>query len=365
MIVQETAHNIIQKTVDYVLKYGTSRKVWGGTVPNEIGNDKSPNDFDREMIECEPITIKMTNPLARWCDLSDQWVGITLREFEDHMQGYNPGHVIKYSKLYPHWLKNGFFNYTYGERLFHYPYNLKEVSGMFKKVGFEYNQFFKVIELLKENPTTRKACISTWYPPADLGNNYCPCNALFQLRVVDGKLDWITTVRSLDVLRGFTENIFFFTAYQELAAMLVGVPIGNYYTVALNPHLYVDLIDKGYHKQKDLPDCYEYFKPSPLFESKFPYDDFRRIDYYTFVNDNPKIIEDILLDIETPWQQWKAALVCDWYRLQGDLDTARKFLKLADGVYRFSLVRRLAKKDKSFLEFLDWDKQRSYLEEHL
>jgi len=282
MIKGKTATEVIKKAINEVYRYGENQQVYGGTIPKDIKNPDSPNDFVREMIELEPgFTMVLTNPLANWTDYSNHWIGITLREQEDHLQHYNPGHVIKYSTLYRRWLENNYFNYTYGERLCRYPYNIKQISGRHKRHKSDFNQLQQAINLLRKNPSSRKVCISTWYPTTDLGNNYAPCNTMFQLRVLDNKLHWTTVVRSLDVLRGLSENIFMFTVWQQYVAQQLDVELGKYYTVALNAHLYADQIEAGYHEQ-NIPDCYNFYEPKHTFRSDFPAQDFKNIDNILF-----------------------------------------------------------------------------------
>jgi len=357
----KTATEVMKKSIEYVLNEGTKRKVYGGTIPKNIKDPKSPNDFDREMIEADPgMTMVLTNPLARWTDYSNQWIGITLREQEDHFQAYNPGHVIKYSKLYRRWLCKGFFNYTYGERFLTYPYNLKE-KGKDKLLydRRQFNQIEEVIRLLQEHPTTRKSCISTWYPRIDLGDPYCPCNAFMQIRIVNDKLDWITVVRSLDVLRGYSENIFMFTMWQEYIAKKLNVPLGKYTTVALNAHLYQDQIDAGYHKQK-VPDCYDFYEVKPAFTEDFPSDKFKEIDDQLF---NDKDVNLNLLPFSSFWRNWKLALIADWFRLKNRVEDSEAIASLINNEFKFSVIRRLYKKDKSVIDLLQWDKQKKFLEE--
>jgi len=359
-VIGKTSTEVMKKAIDFVINNGTERKVYGGTIPENFKDPKSPNDFDRVMIEANPgMTMVLTDPLARWTDYSNHWIGITLREQEDHFQGYNPGHVIKYSSLYKRWIKNGFFNYTYGERFEHYPWNLNQVSGKMKKVGWEYNQINKVIKMLKEHPTTRKACISTWYPVGDLGDPYVPCNAFMQIRIIDGKLDWITVVRSLDVLRGYSENLFMFTMWQEYIANKLNVPLGKYTTVALNAHLYDDQIKNGYHKQ-NVPDCYDFYEAKPAFSEEFPSEQFKTIDGHLF---NEKKVNLALLPESSFWRNWKLALIADWYRLKGQLEASKSIVTLINNEFKFSVVRRLYKKDKDSLYLLQWDKQKQFLEE--
>jgi len=364
-VIGTTATEVMKKSIEYVLEEGVERKVYGGTIPADIKDPKSPNDFDRTMIEAEPgMTMVLTNPLARWTDYSSQWVGISLREQEDHFQGWNPGHVIKYSKLYPRWLKDGYFNYTYGERFQHYPFNLQEISGRHKHIGWEFDQIERVIGMLEAHPSTRKACISTWYPTIDLGNLYVPCNCFMQLRIVDGKLDWVTVVRSLDVLRGYSENLFMFTLWQEYVAKKLKVPVGNYITVALNAHIYQEQIEAGYHKQ-NVPDCYEYYKPKEAFVEDFPAFQMDFIDRSLFAKGVKSFDSAYKLARKLPdyWRNWKLALISEWERLQGRYENAfRAYIKL-DNEFQLSVARRLVRHKPECVDVLPWGEQKKFLKE--
>jgi len=341
VIESDTATKIMKKAIDFCIKNGENKSVWGGTIPSDINDPNSPNDFKRDMVELPPgFTMVLTNPIARWTNLSDHAIFITLRETEDHLMKKNPGNIIKYSKLYSRWLNEyGFFNYTYGERLFAYPYNLDQISGQKRKIDLEFNQIERVIKLLKENPSSRKVCVSTWYPPVDLGNNYCPCNALFQFRIVDDKLDLIVTTRSLDILRGFSENIFEFTIFQEYVSNRLEVPLGKYITVALNAHLYKNMIDAGYHNET-VPDPYDTFTPKPAFETPFPSEEFKKIDSLLF----SEYYNDALVHaqkLSEYWKNWKIALITDYARLKKRFDIVEQYLPLITNEFRYPIERRL------------------------
>ena len=326
----KTAHEVVKKVIAQVMVHGDKKEVWGGTIPQKIGDPNSPTDFDRTMLEHEPMVFTLTNPLARWCDISDHWVGITLRETEDTLQGYNPGHIIKYSKLYPVWIeKDGKFNYTYGERFLNYG-------------TIPFNQFQTCIGLLRKHPTTRKACINTWAPNWDLFSNYVPCNVFFQLRIVDEKLQWTTVVRSLDVLRGLTENLFMFTIWQEYASSLLKVPVGEYITCAINPHLYMDQIEKKQHLIT-VKDCYEFYNPKPAFETPFPAKEFARIDHYVF--DKKRITDavEIVDKLPTYWKNWKLSLLAEWERINHKYTVAENLSKRVTNEFGIGIRERLKK----------------------
>ena len=347
-----TATDVVKKSIDYVLKHGKERLVWGGTIPEKLNDPNSPNDYDRLMIEMEdPIVMVLQDPLKRWCDWSDHSTFITLRETEDHLQHYNPGHITKYTPLYKQWIDDGYFNYTYGERLCKYPYNIEEQSGKAKRIGWDLNQVERVIGMLRKHPSTRKAVISTWYPPTDLGNNYCPCNCLFQIFERDGLLNWTTVIRSLDVLRGFTENLFMFTLWQEYIAHELEMDVGAYKTVALNAHLYKDMIDSGYHKQNP-PDPYNYYERQTAFETPFPSVEFRRIDDLLHRDTSGRSFEKILsmcLDLPEYWSNWKIALVGDWYRKKKHPEITKECITHISNEFAFPVTRYLNDPDAIML----------------
>jgi len=367
MIIGNTATEVVKKTIEFVLKNGTKRKIFGGTIPKNISDPKSPNDFYRGMVEMDyPITVVLTNPLKNWSDYSRQSTFISLREQEDHYQHYNPGHVIKYSKLYNRWLVDGYFNYTYGERLCAYPYNINEISGIHKGRTSDFNQIERVIKLLRKNPTSRKICISVWFPTVDLGNNYCPCNAFFQLRIIDNKLSWTTVVRSLDVLRGFTENIFMFTHWMQYIASRLGVELGSYKSSVLNAHIYKDQIDTGYHKQ-NMPDPYDYYKPQHAFDKPFPSDEMKDIDELLFKDYDGKDsrkIQFLCESLPEYWKNWKLALVADWYRQRHLIPIVMSIIPQITNEFAFPVARYTKKFNPDVIDLLPWDKQREYLKEH-
>lgn len=365
-IIGKTAHEVVTKTIKHVIKNGESRDVYGGTIPSKISDINSPNDFSRQMVECTPLTMTLTNPLARWTDISDHWTGITLRETEDSLQGWNPGLVIKYSKLYRRWLKNGYFNYTYGERFRHYVYNPAEVSGKNNGFNSPFDQFMKVVELLRHHPSTRRACISTMHPLVDIGNPYCPCNVLMQLHIIDGKLNWSTVIRSLDVLRGFTENIFMFSIWQEFASWLLGVELGTYTTVALNPHIYKDMIDSGYCNQSSLPDPYKFYKPYPANFESLQLSRLENIDKNLFSSIDPHgstLAYTLSLGLTPYWRNWKLSLISEWHRLQGNYESAFSVAKSITNEFKFSSIRRLCRNNPDWIDSLPYGKQREYLYE--
>ena len=107
------------------------------------------------------------------------------------------------------------------------------------------NQIDYVINLLKENPKTRRAAISIY--DAKEHHEYkhdTPCTYAVQFTIVGQKLNMCVTMRSNDLWYGFCNDQYCFSKLQELVAIETGLLIGNYYHFAHNLHLYNNIIEK-------------------------------------------------------------------------------------------------------------------------
>ena len=107
------------------------------------------------------------------------------------------------------------------------------------------NQIDYVINLLKENPKTRRAAISIY--DAKEHHEYkhdTPCTYAVQFTIVGQKLNMCVTMRSNDLWYGFCNDQYCFSKLQELVATETGLLIGSYYHFAHNLHLYDNIIEK-------------------------------------------------------------------------------------------------------------------------
>lgn len=135
-------------------------------------------------------------------------------------------------------------------------------SGFVKTV----DQLKFVVESLKRDINTRQALITIHDPVCDdfdENDNLkvtkdTPCCRTLQFMVVDGKLDCTLTIRSNDLIYGFSAvNVFNFTLMQEYVSMMVGVPIGKYYHFVNNLHFYSDKLELVETLSKLNPDDYK------------------------------------------------------------------------------------------------------------
>ena len=105
------------------------------------------------------------------------------------------------------------------------------------------DQIDMVVQMLKQNPDTRQACISI-YDGKEI-SDYAfdtPCTYAIQFTIVHGRLDMCVTMRSNDLWYGFCNDQYQFSKLQDLMAFRLDIETGTYYHFAHNMHLYNDKI---------------------------------------------------------------------------------------------------------------------------
>lgn len=109
---------------------------------------------------------------------------------------------------------------------------------------FGVNQIVRVVEMLRKDPTTRRAVIGMWDPEVDLEqHNDLPCNTHIYFRVVNERLNMTVCNRSNDLIWGMLgANVVHMTMLQELIASAVeSVALGRYSVFTNNLHVYRSL----------------------------------------------------------------------------------------------------------------------------
>lgn len=109
---------------------------------------------------------------------------------------------------------------------------------------FGIDQILQVVQMLKEQPHTRRAVLGMWSPAADLNEDKrdLPCNTHIYFGIQDGELNMTVCCRSNDILWGaYGANAVHFSMLQELIALGVGAQVGTYYQFSNNFHVYTDL----------------------------------------------------------------------------------------------------------------------------
>ena len=136
---------------------------------------------------------------------------------------------------------------------------------------FAFDQVKRVVDMIKENPQTRRAVISMWDPVEDLGHPHkdIPCNTTIYFRVRETLLDMTVCCRSNDAIWGaYGANAVHFSFLLEYIACATGLNLGKMYQISNNFHVYTGMprfhdIWNNYHAE----DPYGWLTPCrPLFE---------------------------------------------------------------------------------------------------
>ena len=104
-------------------------------------------------------------------------------------------------------------------------------------------QLDMVLEMLKQDPSTRQACVSIYDGKEITDYAYdTPCTYAIQFTIVNNRLDMCVTMRSNDLWYGFCNDQYQFSKLQEMMSEWLKIETGVYYHFAHNMHLYNDKI---------------------------------------------------------------------------------------------------------------------------
>lgn len=160
---------------------------------------------------------------------------------------------------------------------------------VFKRHGF--NQVEKIIQLLCEDPTSRRAVINFNVPNENVIETKDEiCTIALQFLIRDGKLHCYCVMRSNDVWYGLPYDVIFFTELTKYIARRLNIPCGTYTHTVISLHVY----------ERNYDDIVKASTALPVFRISV---DFEKIMLYKFIlenivenSDNPKI--DLLVSCE-------------------------------------------------------------------
>jgi len=94
---------------------------------------------------------------------------------------------------------------------------------------FGFDQLMHVVDLLEGDPLSRRAVIAIYEPTTDANpGKDIPCNDFLQFQSRLGKLHLTVTVRSNDLMWGWSGiNAFEWSTIQEIVASLLGLKVGT------------------------------------------------------------------------------------------------------------------------------------------
>lgn len=194
---------------------------------------------------CFPYRTKKTS--LKYADAELRW----------YWSGDNSCHTIgKYAKMWLSLSDDGETNNSA------YGYILQ------KKYG--YNQIEQVIELLKKDPTTRRATLNISDPTLNrITTKDMQCTIAIDFMIRNGQLEETVIMRSNDIRTGTNYDMIFFVGLGEYIAKRLNIKLGLYTHHAISMHMYLkdleafDLSLKDYDKltidtEQIIKECYKY-----------------------------------------------------------------------------------------------------------
>ncbi len=104
--------------------------------------------------------------------------------------------------------------------------------------GKTIDQISQVVEMIKNNPDSRRLIVSAWNVGEIEKMALPPCHALFQFYVADGKLSCQLYQRSADVFLGVPFNIASYALLTMMIAHVTGLELGEFVHSFGDTHIY-------------------------------------------------------------------------------------------------------------------------------
>ena len=110
--------------------------------------------------------------------------------------------------------------------------------------GDVIDQIQQAIDLLKQNPDSRRIIVSAWNPEEVPTMALPPCHTMFQFYVSEGKLSCQLYQRSGDAFLGIPFNISSYALLTHLVAREVGLEVGEFVHTIGDAHIYLNHLDQ-------------------------------------------------------------------------------------------------------------------------
>jgi hypothetical protein len=157
------------------------------------------------------------------------------------------------------------FNGAYG---FRWRFHFEQPFSIDDPPWDRLDQLHQIAGALRDDPSDRRQVLAMWDPETDLGSGSkdIPCNTHAYLsRNARGELDMTVCNRSNDVVWGcYGANAVHFSILQEYVAAMIGCPVGRYWQMSNNWHLYEQVHGELLAEMSQLA-------PNPPSTSRCPY----------------------------------------------------------------------------------------------
>lgn len=155
----------------------------------------------------------------------------------------------------------------------------KETNTNIKWQYDEFDQVQRAIDLLKNNPNSRRIVVSAWHPGVLDEMRLPPCHVMYIFNVANGRLNCHLTQRSGDIALGIPFNLACYSALTMAIAAETNLKPGTFAHTIVDAHIYENHIE-GLKEQlkrepRELPQLK--IKAKPLDQLEFS--DFELLNY--------------------------------------------------------------------------------------
>ncbi len=143
------------------------------------------------------------------------------------------------------------------------------------------DQMSGLIDMLLQNPDSRRLIVSGWNV-AEISNMALPpCHCLFQFYVAEGRLSCQLYQRSADIFLGVPFNIASYALLTHMVAQVVGLKLGDFVHTLGDAHLYLNHLEQAREQLSRTPYPLPTMQINPTVNSifDFQYEDFNVINY--------------------------------------------------------------------------------------
>lgn len=147
--------------------------------------------------------------------------------------------------------------------------------------GRSIDQLEQVIDMIKNNPNSRRIIVSAWNVGELDEMALMPCHAFFQFHVANGKLNCQLYQRSADVFLGVPFNIASYAILTHMIAHICGLKAGTFVHTLGDAHLYTNHLEQARLQVSRKPMPLPTLKLNPNIKNidDFKFEDFEVLDY--------------------------------------------------------------------------------------
>jgi len=151
-----------------------------------------------------------------------------------------------------------------------------------KPNGETVDQISNAIDLIKNNPDSRRIIVNAWNVGELDQMALTPCHCLFQFYVADGKLSCLLYQRSADTFLGVPFNIASYALLTMMMAQVCDLEPGDFVHHFGDVHLYNNHIDQAKLQLERTPKALPTIRMNKTIKNiyEFDFEDFELVDYH-------------------------------------------------------------------------------------